>query len=156
MWKKPVFAFILGTALLVGCNNNGEDAADEVGEDINEGVNEVQEGVNEGVDEVQEGANDVLENDSYDNGNDVNNGTNDAVGEDSYNDANRGPEGEDFNAENGTDNTEDQDGVQNSNGAGQNGVSGEVNNNDERILEGNQEDIIEDEKDLNDRDNQDE
>lgn len=121
MWKKPVFAFVLGSALLVGCNNTADEAVNDV-QDVGENVGQ---DINEGVNDVQEGAEDLLRDDSSGNlNNEVNNntGTTDL--------------GDDLNGNTGTlnnnDNPVDEDGQSNSDGAGQN-INGNVDNNDERV-----------------------
>ena len=124
MWKKPVFAVVLGSALLVGCNNAEDEAVNDV-EDFGENVGQ---DINEGVNDVQEGAEDLLRDDSSDNLNDE---VNDNTGTFDL--------GDDLNGDTGTlnDNTVDEDGVSNSNGAGQN-EDGNVLNNDERVDNENQ------------------
>lgn len=73
MWKKSVFALLLGSALLVGCNDNAvddvENDVNDVGNDIQEGVNDVQEGVDETIDDgLTNGNNDNIHNDTANDG----------------------------------------------------------------------------------------
>ncbi|RTQ93124.1 hypothetical protein [Lysinibacillus telephonicus] len=117
MWKKSIYALILGSTFLVGCNTQDENSVNEESSVNNENANEILEDVNEGVDGT-------LESDSYNdnaNGNDINNGTDGkgGKGEDAYNDATRGADGQDFNSENGTDSSERKD-IENDKEADQN------------------------------------
>lgn len=126
MWKPSIYALLLGSALLVGCNNNGdEDAINDVGEGVERGVQDVGEGVREGVNDIQEGIDETLDNDVNNNNVDMNN--------DRVNDG-----------------FPDNNGVMNNNDVipDDKGVRG-----DER---GNQEDVIEDARDIRDRDTKDE
>jgi hypothetical protein len=133
MWRLSVYALLLGSILLVGCNNNEdavndrpledaardiEDAVEDTGRGIEEGLEDAGRGVNEAVDDVQEGVNEALDNDAHDFG----------------------------------------DGIENSNGAGINENAPELRNGDERIHNNrtNTEDIIEDPKDVRDADRIDE
>lgn len=116
MLKKPFLAIIFGSALLVGCNTGNDESVgdddgviEDVGEDIQEGVNEVEKDVDDTIDEPTIDNNDTR-----------------------------------------------LDGDQNSNGAGQNQTAPDINNGDERIINDNDEDIIEDPKDVRDRDTVDE
>ncbi|MFC5540627.1 hypothetical protein [Ureibacillus sp. FSL W7-1570] len=117
--KPFIYALLLGSALLVGCNDNDdENAINEVGNDVEEGVEDVGEGVKEGVEDVGEGVNDALDNDTINN--DIN---------DNDKRTNQGLRNEDVMPDD-------------------KGVTG-----DER---GNQEDIVEDAKDIRDADTKDE
>ncbi|MEK4496968.1 hypothetical protein [Ureibacillus sp. FSL W8-0352] len=126
MWKPTLCALLLGSSLLVGCNNNGdEDAINDVGDGVKEGVEDVGEGVREGINDVRKGVDETLDNDTRNNDVDLNNdGINDGV--------------------------QDNNGVLNNNDVipDDKGVRG-----DER---GNQEDVIEDARDIRDRDTKDE
>lgn len=118
MWKKYVYTFTLISIFLAGCNAEDKNSSNEESTVNNENANEILEDVNEGVDGT-------LESDSYNdnvNGNDINNGTDGkgGKGEDAYNDATRGADGQDFNSENGTDNSERNDIIENDKEAGQN------------------------------------
>lgn len=118
MWKPFVYSLFLGSALLVGCNNNDdEDAINDVGEGVEEGVEDVGEGIQEGVDDVRQGVEESLDNDTNTDL-DVNN------------------------------NTRTNRGLRNDVMPDDRGVTGEENRN--------QEDVIEDTKDIRDRDTKDE
>ncbi|QBK25274.1 hypothetical protein [Ureibacillus thermophilus] len=110
---KPFFyALLLGSILLVGCNNNDDDnAINDVDNGVEKGVEDVGEGIEEGVNDVGEGIDEALDND-------VNN------------------------------NDRQNPGLRNDVMPDDKGVNG-----DER---GNQEDVIEDAKDIRDEDTKDE
>ncbi|TQE90918.1 hypothetical protein NST62_01780 [Ureibacillus sp. FSL K6-8385] len=117
--KPFIYALLLGSALLVGCNDNDtEDAINDVGNDVREGIEDVGEGVREGARDVREGVNDALDNDAVDN--DIN---------ENDDRTNQGLRNNDVMPDD-------------------KGVTG-----DER---GNQEDVIEDRKDIRDADRKDE
>lgn len=105
MWRVSVYALLLGSALLVGCNNNDdaandvdrdvedavedtgrdvEDAVEDTGRGVKDAVEDTGRGVNEAVDDVQEGVNDVLDDDNAPNLNsdDRNNKNNEDLVED--------------------------------------------------------------------------
>lgn len=128
--KKPLYAFIMGSALLVGCNT-GDDNANQTNDTP---VEDLGDNIQEGARDVENGVNDVLD------GNNNNDGLMDNNGNGNVNDNNgnlTGPEVNNGGLEGTTNNGMNggADGVQNSNGAGQNGDSGVINNTDERITD---------------------